>query len=190
MMKLYISLVALLTITACQSPTDLNVDRSLLYMDGGVHPTRLSFYYYFGDSAYEAIVVDTSLLNTVWIEDQSTNYAVTIPQFIFQLPDTLKSSVAHTPFVRKLCFSTYKKPCDGNYTNCMNANSWLSGEYVGVNGQLVPFAWSADNASRRLGLAFYKVDQLNLIKGAVQIVVADPNLPRFEIYRALITLEF
>lgn len=190
MKNLVIALALGICLAACQSPTDLDVDRSLKYMDGAVHPNRLSFYYYFGDSAYEAIVTDTSMLNTVWIEGRTNNYAVSIPQFIFSLPDTLQTTASHTPFVKKLCFSITKKPCDGVFTNCLNANSWLAGEYIGTNNSIVPFQWSTDNISRQLRLAFYKVDGLNMVKGAMQIVIADPMYPRFEIYHALITMEF
>jgi hypothetical protein len=186
---IYVAILSLCMV-ACKSPTELDVDRTLKYMDGAVHPTRLTFYYYFGDSAYEAIVIDTSMLNTIWIEDKAKDYAVTIPQFIFSLPDTLNASASHTPFVRKLCFSINRQPCNGVYTNCQNPSTWLAGDYIGSNNTLVPFVWNTDNTSKQLRLAFYKVNSLNIVKGAMQIVIADPMFPRFEIYHALITMEY
>ena len=65
---LMIAVGAVVLLHACSSPLDLDVDRTKNYPDGGTHPTRLSLYYYFGDSAYEAIVTDTLLLNNIWIE--------------------------------------------------------------------------------------------------------------------------
>ena len=185
-----IAVGAVVLLHACSSPLDLDVDRTKNYPDGGTHPTRLSLYYYFGDSAYEAIVTDTLLLNNIWIERGSTPYRITIPTLEFHLPDTIKASPQFTPFVRAFAFSSTNVLCDGQFTTCTSPLTWLAGEYLSQQGTWEPFKWSTDTGNRQLRIAFYDVPTERLIKASLQILVGDPALPRYASYRALITLEY
>lgn len=182
-------LLGMALLHACSSPMDLDVDRTKVYTDGAVHPTRLTLYYYYGDSAYEAIVSDTSFLNTIWIERSTTPYTVTVPGLQFRLPDTVKGTPLYTPFVREFCFSSTSKACDGVFTMCQSPKSWLSGEYL-ANGKWLPFDWMADAQNRQIRLAYFEIPEERLIKGSIQINVADPNYPRYASYRVLLTMEY
>jgi hypothetical protein len=175
---------------ACTSPLDIDVDRTKHYPDGGTHPTRLSLYYYFGDSAYEAIVTDTTLLNNIWIERGVTPYRITIPTLEFHLPDTIKASAQFTPFVRAFAFSSTNVLCDGQFTMCTSPLSWLAGEYLNPKGAWEPFKWSTDTDNRQLRIAYYDVPTERLVKASLQILVGDPYVQRYSSFRALITLEY
>lgn len=175
---------------ACTSPLDLSVERSKTYTDGAVHPTRLSFLYYFGDSAYEAIVTDTSLLNTIWIERGVSPYEITIPWFVFNLPDTVKPASNYSPFVNRLCFSADRVPCDSKYRNYVNKYSWVEGTYLDYNGNDVPFKWYTDYAGRQLRIAWIGIYSERLIKGSLQVLMSDPIAPRYVTYRGHITMEY
>lgn len=180
----------MLLLGACSSPLDLDVDRTKNYPDGGTHPTRLSLYYYFGDSAYEAIVTDTTLLHKIWIERGSNPYRITIPTLEFHLPDTIKASPQFTPFVRAFAFSSTDVLCDGQFTMCTSPLTWLAGEYLTQQGTWESFQWSTDTDNRQLRIAYYDVPQERLVKASLQILVGDPVLPRYASFRALITLEY
>lgn len=185
------AILTIIAMAACTSPTDLDVDRSKTYMDGAVHPHRLSFYYYFGDSAYEAIVTDTAMLNSIWIERGTTPWQVTIPLLQFDLPDSIHASGTNTPFPTTVCFSTTKQLADGVFRSCTNPDTWVSGEYIDLYGGVVPFTWLTDNAGRQLRIGYYKVDNEDLVKASLQIVLQDPVRPgAYATYRALVTLEF
>ena len=191
MKAFFYALFVTLTIVACTSPLDLDVDRTRTFSDGAKHPLRLTFYYYFGDSAYEAIVTDTAFLNHVWIEEGINAKQVTIPGFIFQLPRPFLPTIEYSPFVNKLCFQTEQQPADGVFRLCQNENSWLQGSYLDATGKPVPFRWMADDLWHRIRLAYYDIPEESLIKGSMQIVIIDPVLPtRIMSYRALITMEY
>jgi len=175
---------------SCQSPIDLDVARRKVFTDSAVHPTRLSLYYYYGDSAYEAIVSDTAFLSTIWIERASTPFLITIPRLQFALPDTVRGTATSTPFVRSFCFSSEKKLCNGVFTMCKSTNSWLAGEYLTTLGLWIPFSWQADDLGRQIRLAYYEVEGQRLIKGNIQILVSDPSNPAYASYRAAITMEY
>jgi hypothetical protein len=187
---LFIIGVVVLMLQACTSPLDIDVDRTKHYPDGGTHPTRLSLYYYFGDSAYEAIVTDTTLLNNIWIERGATPYRITIPTLEFHLPDTIKASAQFTPFVRAFAFSSTNVLCDGQFTMCTSPLSWLAGEYLNPKGAWEPFKWSTDTDNRQLRIAYYDVPTERLVKASLQILVGDPYVQRYSSFRALITLEY
>ncbi|MCX6139807.1 MAG: hypothetical protein NTX15_03095 [Candidatus Kapabacteria bacterium] len=184
-------LLTAVVLYACKTPLELDVDRTKAYTDGAVHPMRLSMFYYFGDSAYEAIVTDTAFLNTIWIEKNSTPYRLTIPRLEFSLPDTIRGSSDSVPFVRKFCFATDNTMCNGVYSMCITANSWVAGEYLTPNNLLwIPFLWPTDDKGRQIRMAFYEVREEHLIKGSFQILVADPNVNRYASNRALMTIEY
>ncbi len=185
-----IAVIATITVASCTSPLDLDVDRDKLYADGTVHPKRLSMYYHFLDSAYEAIVTDTSYLNTIWIEPDPSFWRVTIPQLIFELPQSIEPTFEMTPFVNTLSFGTTKVPTDGVYRPCINTESWLEGAYIDPFGLTVPFHWYADDRGRQIRLAYYHLPTENLIKASIQIAITDPSGLRYTTYRALITLEY
>ena len=187
---LFIIGIVVLMLQACTSPLDIDVDRTKHYPDGGTHPTRLSLYYYFGDSAYEAIVTDTTLLNNIWIERGVTPYRITIPTLEFHLPDTIKASAQFTPFVRAFAFSSTNVPCDGQFMMCTSPLSWLAGEYLNPKGAWEPFKWSTDTDNRQLRIAYYDVPTERLVKASLQILVGDPYVQRYSSFRALITLEY
>jgi len=187
---LFIVVSSVLLLYSCSSPLDLDVDRTKHYPDGGTHPTRLSLYYYYGDSAYEAIVTDTTLLNNIWIERGSMPYRITIPTLEFHLPDTIQASPQFTPFVRAFAFSSTDVLCDGHFTMCTSPLTWLAGEYMNQQGAWEPFKWSTDTDNRQLRIAYYDVPTERLIKASLQILVGDPALPRYASYRSLITLEY
>lgn len=189
-MLLIIPFVMMLLLQSCSSPLDLDVDRTKNYPDGGTHPTRLSLYYYYGDSAYEAIVTDTTLLHKIWIERGSTPYRITIPSLEFRLPDTIQASPQFTPFVRAFAFSSTNVLCDGEFTMCTSPLSWLAGEYLNQQGTWEPFQWSTDTGNRQLRIAYYDVPYERLVKASLQILVADPAVQRYSSFRALITLEY
>lgn len=175
---------------SCTSPLDIDVDRTKSFSDGSVHPLRLSLFYYFGDSAYEAIVTDTSFLNSIWIEPSSGMFEVTIPNLQFNLPDSARGAVGQTPFVKSFCFSSNRKPSDGSYSSCMSANSWIAGVYLDDNDKWQTFHWPADDRGRQIRLAYYHVEGQKLVKGVIQILVLDPKRARYESYRAVISMEY
>lgn len=188
---IFLALATTVLTFACKSPLDLDVDRTKVYTDGAVHPQRLSMFYYFGDSAYEAIVTDTAFLNTIWIERNTTPIRLTIPRLEFSLPDTITGKSDTVPFVRKFCFSTDKAICDGVFAMCVTNNSWVAGEYLTPNNAMwLPFHWPTDDKGRQIRMAFYPVDDERLIKGSFQILVADPNVNRYASNRALMTIEY
>lgn len=187
---LLIAFGAMLLLYACSSPLELDVDRTKTYPDGATHPTRLSLYFYYGDSAYEAIVTDTALLRRIWIERGSTPYKITIPALEFRLPDTVQASPQFTPFVRAFSFSSSNARCDGQFSMCTSPVTWFSGEFLTKQGAWEPFQWSADVTNRQLRIAYYDVPHERLVKASIQILVADPGSPRFASYRALITFEY
>lgn len=182
-------LLAIITV-ACSSPLDLDVERTRTYTDGAVHPKRLSFLYYFGDSAYEAIVTDTSLLNTIWIERGVRPYEITIPWFVFNLPDSVKPTINNSPFVTRLCFSANRVPCDNKYRNYVNKYSWVDGTYFDVDGNAVPFSWYTDYTGRQLRIAWFGIYSERLIKGSLQVLMSDPIAPRYVTYKGHITMEY
>ena len=179
--------------SACTSPLDLDVERSRTFVDGAKNPTRLSFYYHFGDSAYEALVTDPTFLAKIWIEPQvgSEQLTITVPQFIFQLPINVTPTAEHNPLVKTLCFASHQQPTDGVFRSCTNQNSWMEGLYLDERGDPTPFNWMADNTGRQIRLAYYNVPEENLIKGSMQVIVTEPIYGQnYASYRALITLEY
>lgn len=178
-------------LTSCQSPMDLDVDRKEWYSDGAIHPNRLSLYYYFGDSAFEAIVTDTSFLNTIWIERNLTPWQVTIPEFNFSLGDTIHATYGQTPLVRQFCFSTYKQRTDGFYRSCVGNNSWIEGEYYDAMYQRQTFRWMTNSGDKKILIAWFQPDGQQLIKGRMAIRLANPANPLdTATFNGLFTLEY
>ncbi|HCN04964.1 MAG TPA: hypothetical protein DIS79_05030 [Bacteroidetes bacterium] len=189
------AVVAIVIVTSllasCSSPNDLDVPRAEWYSDGAVHPSRLSIYYYYGDSAYEAIVTDPSLLSSIWLEYSTYPCEITIPQLVFALPDTVTATPEFTPFVRSFSISTERQPADGEFRVCSNTESWIAGDFLEQDGQRRSFKWGFDSTLRQIRVAYYMVPGENLIKGSFQFIVADPRYPsRYQTYRALVTIEY
>jgi len=175
---------------SCTSPLEINVDRTIVNVDGSVHPKRLSFFYYFADSAYEAIVSDTTYLNEILIERSQTPWTVTVPQFVFELPNSIHPTPATTPLVRSFSLSCEKYIIDGIYRSCVGSNAWVDGEYLDQAYTPVPFRWDADNTINRILLAWIQPSEQNLIKGRVLISVTDPITKISRNYNGLITMEY
>lgn len=175
---------------ACQSPMALDVDRTTWYSDSSIHPKRLSLYYYFGDSAYEAIVTDTAFLEAIWIERNQDPWRITIPRFNFALSDTLKATISNNPLVREFCLSVDQQKIDGFFRTCTGANSWLSGEYFDMLYNRSNFRWLANSQDRTIMLAWFKPDNQNLVKGRMVIRVANPVITTdTATYNGLFTIE-
>ncbi len=179
-----------LLFVGCDSPMSLDVNRTTWYADGAVHPSRLQFFYYFADSAYEAIVTDTSFLNQIWIERSQSPWTITVPQFLFQLPSSVRATSTTSPLVRSFCFGFDQHPVDGLFRSCINMNSWLEGEFIESNLTVSPFHWMANTSNRQILIAWYKPIDNNLLKGRIVIRVQDPVTYRLVSYNALLTLEY
>lgn len=184
-------MVLLLLTVGCQSPMDLDVDRQQWYSDDALNPKRLSLYYYFGDSAYEAIVTDTSFLNQIWLERSTKPWQITIPEFIFSLGDTIHATLGTTPLVRQFSFSTYKQNVDGFYRSCTGANSWIEGEYYDQMYVRQQFRWMTNALDKKILLAWFQPDGQQLIKGRMAIRVANPaNTLDTATFNGLFTMEY
>jgi hypothetical protein len=155
-----------------------------------VHPTRLTLYYYFADSAYEAIVTDTTFLHQIWIERDREPWQVTVPYFSFQLDTTIKASINQTPLVRTFCMSFQRYSIDGLYRTCVNTNSWLEGEYIDASYLTQQFHWPANNNDKKIQIAWFHPESEKLLKGRVAIQVRNPVGPNTVTYNALMTLEY
>lgn len=191
-------LIVAMAIGSCTSPLELDVDRDATFVDGAAHPKRVSVYYHFADSAYEAIIVDPAWLETVWIEREATlgganafTYAVTIPQLVFEVPLTVRPSSERPVMVRSFSLSCRQQPADGQFRYCVNPNSWIRGLVANDRGgDPEPFQWLADERGRQLRLAFFAVPEQRIIKGSIQLALVEPRGQKFSTYRALITLEY
>ena len=193
-MRTRLAIISLVVIAAsCSSPLDLDVDRDKEFADGAINPKRISFFYYFGDDGYEAIINDTALLNTIWLIPREQFYSVTIPKFEFHLPDTLRPGFPYNPFVNSLSFSVEDRLADGFLRLCVNTDTWFKGTYEDQFGNPIQYVWPADDWSHQFRLALYQVEGLRTIKGTVQIVLEDPSFPpgaRWRIYNALMTIDY
>lgn len=189
--KVFVLLGILLFVGSCQSPMDLDVDRKEWYSDGALNPSRLSLYYYFGDSAFEAIVTDTSFLHQIWLERSSTPWQITIPEFNFSLGDTIHATFDYSPIVRQFSFSTTRQNVDGFYRSCVGGQSWIEGEYFDAMYQRQQFRWYTNNNDKKILLAWFQPDGQQLIKGRMVIRVANPaNSLDTATFNGLFTLEF
>ncbi len=184
------ALVLAMMIGSCSSPMELDVSREMWYTDGAIHPNRLTLYYYFGDSAYEAIVTDTSFLNQIWIERGHTPWQVTVPQFVFQLDTALHATWTQPTLVRAFCFSFQRYNVDALYRSCQNANSWIEGEYLDITYSRVPFRWMTNDSTKVIQIAWFKPEEQNLLKGRLQIQVLNPSHQQMATFNGLLTMEF
>ncbi len=183
--------LALAVLGGCESPMELDVDRTEQYMDGSVHPTRLSLYYYFGDSAYEAIVVDTSFLNTIWISKGTEPWTITIPQFNFTLSDSMQATPEHSPLVREFSFSIENQRVDGFFRSCINTNCWLAGAYLDQMKVSHDFRWYSNILDKQILLAWFRPEGQDLVKGRMAIRIINPMNPSDTVtYNGLFTVEF
>jgi hypothetical protein len=194
-MKVVLGIITtIVLVAACSSPLDLDVaDRTKEYTDGAVNPKKISFFYYFGEYGFEAIVIDTAILNSIWVIPDGTLNRVTIPRFEFNLPDTLRPGYPHSPFVNSLSFSTENWVTNGILRKCVNADTWFKGTYMDQFGTPITYQWPADDWSHQFRLALYQVQGQRTIKGLVQIVLEDPAFPpnaRWVTYQALMTIDY
>ncbi len=191
-------LIVAMAIGSCTSPLELDVDRDATFIDGSAHPKRVSVYYHFADSAYEAIIVDPAWLETVWIERNAAPgtsdgyaYTVTIPQLVFEIPQTIRPSKDRPVMIHSFSLSCRKQKADGQFRYCVNPGSWIRGLIFDERGgDPEPFQWLADERGRQVRLAFFAVPEQRIIKGSIQLAVVEPRGQKFSTYRALMTLEY
>lgn len=201
MSVLYRSMIIALALAfmSCTSPLELDVDRDATFIDGSTHPKRVSVYYHFADSAYEAIIIDPTWLETVWIERapvpggnaDTYRYSISIPQLVFEVPQTVRPSKERPVMVHRFSLSCRQQPADGQFRYCINPSSWIQGLIFDERGgDPEPFQWLADERGRQLRLAFFAVPQQRIMKGSIQLALVEPRGQRYSTYRALITMEY
>ena len=182
-------LALIVVISACSSPLELDVDRTLSYNDGLVQPKRMSLLYYYGDSAYEALYVDTTFLSTVLIDTTTRPYRVTIPQMNTPL-FPCRATADQTPLVRGFGFSITKHPCTEQLTAIANPYTYVSVELLDNNGRNSEQDWTIGTRGTRFYIGLLASPENRLIKGRLTIHVPDPDRPRTLTYHGVLTIEY
>lgn len=185
-------------ISACTSPLELDVDRDKTFIDGAVHPRRVSIYYHFADSAYESMITDPVVLESMWIEratgigpqGNTDLYSVTIPELAFTVSNELRPSKERPVMVEAFSFSCERQPADGEFRFCVNPRSWIRGRYLEDREAFIPFMWMADDRGRHIRAAFTAEPEQRIVKGSIILGVTEPRGQRSATYRARITLEY
>lgn len=182
-------LALLVIVSACSSPLDLDVDRTLTFDDGLVQPKRMSLLYYYGDSAYEALYVDTTFLSTVLIDTTIRPYRVTIPQMntpIFPCSATAD----HSPLIRGFGFSVSRHPCNEQLTAIANPYTYVNVELLDNNGRRSNQDWTIGTRGTQFYVGLLASPENRLIKGRLTIRVPDPDRPRTLTYHGVLTIEY
>ena len=179
-----------LVISACKSPLALDVDRTMHYIDGGVTPTRVSLYYYYADSSYEVIFTDSTLLNTIRIDTNTTPFLVTIPQLATPkfscVPNTYE-----TPIVNAFSFSVDHMKANDSSAICVNPKTYFYAQHMNTTGFVSDYQWFADSTGRRLDVGFVSLPDLHTVKGRVVIRVVNPDMPTLMMtFNALVTIDY
>lgn len=183
------ALVTTVFVVGCTSPLELDVDRSMAYNDGTVHPTRMSLLYYFGDSAYEAIFIDKTLMESVVIDTSTTPFRITIPQ----LSTPMFSCTANwdfTPLVKGFGLSVDAQACDEIVQDVVNRRTYVNVEMKHMDGRHADYLWFVDGSTKRMRIGFVSSPANRLIKGRVIINVVDPDRPRVLNYYGVLTVEY
>lgn len=183
------ALVTTVFVVGCSSPLELDVDRSMAYNDGTVHPTRVSLLYYFGDSAYEAIYIDKSLLESMVIDTSQSPYRITIPQFTTPM-FSCTANWDYTPLVKGFGLSVDAQPCDEVVVDVVNRRTYVNVEMKHMDGRRADYLWFVDGSNKRMRVGFVSSPDNRLIKGRVVINVVDPDRPRVLNYYGVLTLEY
>lgn len=188
-MSLWLGAALAVLLTACSSPLDLDVDRTTMFNDDIVHPSRISLLYYFGDSAYEAIYVDPAFLQSIDIDTSTNPVLLTIPQFNTPLfPST--ATETFTPMVRAFGFSVTKFPCNERIMDVINRSTFFSVEVLHQDGRRQDYQWQADDSGRRFRLGLVASRENRLLKGRIAMNIADPERPRVLSYYGILTIEY
>ncbi len=178
-----------LVMLACSSPLDLSTDRKMNYADKTTNPTRISLLYYYGDSAIEFIYTDPEILKGVLIDTGATPFRVTIPHL--QTPNTrFTPTKDFTPLVTEFSFGVERQPCDNVISTLVNSDTWFNVKHLTKDYTIKEYLWFADTSGRQFRLGLASVEEKRLVKGRIQISIADPDRPRFVNYNALVTLEY
>jgi hypothetical protein len=183
------ALVTSLIIVGCSTPLDLDVDRSMVYNDGTVHPKRVSLLYYFGDSAYEAIFIDKTLMESIVIDTSSSTYRITIPQMATPM-FSCTANWDYTPLVKGFGFSVDRQECDENVIDVVNRRTYVNVEMKHVDGRRADYLWFVDGSTKRMRVGFVASPENHLIKGRLIIHVVDPDRPRVLSYYGILTVEY
>lgn len=184
-----IGLVAAIMLTACSSPLDLDVDRDAAFRDNILHPRRMSLFYYFGDSAYEAIYIDPALLESVEIDTTTRPYLITIPQLNTPL-FSCTASETFSPIVQGFGFTTIRQPCNERIVDIVNRSTFMNVEALHRDGSRKEYLWLVDGTNRRMRLGFVANPENRLIKGRIAISVVDPDRPRVLTYYGILTIDY
>lgn len=191
-------LAVIAIVAACTSPLELDVDRDKTFIDGTAHPKRVSIYYHFADSAYESMITDPALLESIWIErvqgpsslGTKDLYSVTIPELAFTVSNELRPSKERPVMIEAFSFSCEKQPADGEFRFCVNPQSWIRGRYLEEREAQIPFFWLADDRNRHIRAAFSALPEQRMIKGSIILGVTEPRGQRSVTCRARVTLEY
>jgi hypothetical protein len=177
-------------VAACSSPLDLDVDRTSGFNDGTVSPHRVSMYYYYSDSSYEAIFQDTAILNGILIDTSVKPFRVSIKRLPMpEVPWTC--NMPWTTMVKSFCISTDRQPADNQTELTVGAQSWMAVQHLDTSGAKKEYLWFADSLGRQLRVGFSAVDYLRTVKGRVNIFVVDPQRPALSnSYNAVITMDY
>ena len=79
---------------------------------------------------------------------------------------------------------------DGLFRHNVGQYSYIDGEYYDQNWTIVPFHWMADTLGHQIRMAWTEIPEEDIVKGSIQIALADPVLSRYVTYRVLITIEY
>ena len=181
-----------IALCACQSPLDLDVDRSKRFPGPPLHPTKLSILYYHDVAdAYELVITDTNTLKQVNINAESSPVKLSFDQIIYRLPDSIPLNPRSIPFVRSFSLSATDIACDGVENDATGKNSWIMCEVL-TGSESSLYTWPTDAASgNRIKQTFFTVPDRSVIKGTLLIYTAQQATPlNVLVYRALVTIEY
>lgn len=180
-----------LTLGACSSPLELDVDRSMKYVDDVVSPHRATLFYYFADSAYEAIYSDPRLLSGIRIDTSSTPAKITISQIVS--PRFAAQPSPNQPvMVEAFGFGLHDHPTDEVVRDVVNGSTFLNVNLLqSDNVSTRSLLWFIDGATRRLRVGFIHERDKRVVKGRVIINITDPyRNNEVATYYGLLTLDY
>lgn len=191
MVTVRLFLVLALIAGACSSPLDLDVDRSIKYVDDVVSPHRATLFYYFADSAYEAIYADPRLLNGIRIDTSVTPARISISQIVSPRFSAV-ASAQHPVMVEAFGFGLHDYPADESIRDVINGSTFLNVNLLqSDNVTARSYLWFIDGISRRLRIGFIHQREKRVVKGRVVINVTDPyRSNNVATYYGLLTLDY
>jgi hypothetical protein len=186
-----ISLVLISALGSCSSPLDLDVDRSVRYIDNVVSPHRAALFYYFADSAYEAIYSDARLLGGIKIDTSVTPARISIVQI--NSPRFLAvPSFSQPVMVEAFGFGLHDHPADETVRDVVNGSTFLNVNLLqSDNVTTRSYLWFIDGVSRRLRIGFIHQPEKRVVKGRIIINIIDPHRNNaVATYYGLLTLDY